>query len=92
MTTTSSSNMRILAVPADQFHQFPRLTQLAAVAQLILQRYGNGPELQAWEDEMEGEYDYIAHRWDESLARDMIREGHWLVSHRKAVAWVEVPK
>ena len=92
MADTSSSTTRVVAVPADNFREFPRLTQLAAVAQLILQRYGNGTELRAWEDEIEGEYDYIAHRWDESLARDMIREGHWLVTHRKAVAWVEVPK
>jgi len=92
MTTTSKSTTRIAAIPATKFEDFPRLTRLAVVGGLILERFGDGAEWGAWLSIIEGESVRVARRWDASVARDMVAEAYWFRVHRKALAWLEVAK
>jgi hypothetical protein len=77
-----------VARPEDAFERFPRLTRLAAVAEIVANVDPDSPMAALLKQAINEEEQEV----DGLLARDMLIEGFYLARYGKALAWLEVPR
>jgi hypothetical protein len=92
MPTPSIAHTRIVARPEDAFERFPRLTRLAAIAEIVERRFPGTDGANVWQALASEEFHEVTDRTNLTVALDLVREGSFLVRYGRALAWLEVPR